>query len=221
MCVTDTPTNVSARVLSPRSVEVTWNPSPPLTNVTSYIIFYTTTVSYAVNGNMTVIGSNTTNAIVTDLEENTPYTIIVRAISARGVISGDSNEVSVTTYTNGKRYIIMMTKNIISYNSVVPSSPPVNVILMSAHPASLDLSWQPPPEIDQNGPITGYEIQYTMVGSNVIMNETISSGNMYTITELRPFVNYSVVMAAITVNGTGPFSSPVIELSGHEGKGVL
>ena len=107
------------------------------------------------------------------------------------------------------------------YNSVVPSSPPVNIIVMSAHPGSLELSWQPPPEIDQNGPITGYEIQYTMVGSNVTMDEIISSGNMYTITELLPFVNYSVVMAAITVNGTGPFSSPVIELSGHEGKGII
>ena len=107
------------------------------------------------------------------------------------------------------------------YNSIVPSSPPVNVTVMSAHPGSLDLSWQPPPEIDQNGPITGYEIQYTRVGSTGTMDEVISSRNMYTITELLPFVNYSVIMAAITVNGTGPFSAPVIELSGHEGKGVL
>ena len=92
---------------------------------------------------------------------------------------------------------------------------------MSAHPGSLELSWQPPPEIDQNGPITGYEIQYTNVESNVTMNEIISSGNTYAITELLPFDNYSVVMAAITINGTGPFSTPVTELSGHEGKGSL
>ena len=116
MCITDAPTNVSARVLSPRSVEVTWNPShPSFTNVTSYIIFYTTTAAYAVNGNMTVIGSNTTDATLTDLEENTPYTITIQAISARGVISGDSNEVSVTTYTDGKRciHVIIMTENVI------------------------------------------------------------------------------------------------------------
>ena len=116
MFVTDAPNDVSARVLSPRSVEVTWNRShPSLTNVTSYIIFYTTMASYAVNGNMTVNGSSTTNATLTDLEENTPYTITIQAISAREVISGDSNEVSVTTYTDGKGcvHIIIMTENVI------------------------------------------------------------------------------------------------------------
>ena len=97
-------------------MEVTWNPShPSFTNVTSYNISYTTTASYAVNGNLTVIGSNTTDATLTDLEENTPYTITIQAISARGVISGDSNEVSVTTYTDGKGcvHIIIMTENVI------------------------------------------------------------------------------------------------------------
>ena len=116
MCITDAPTNVSARVLSPRSVEVTWNPShPSLTDVTSYIISYTTTAAYAVNGNLTVIGSSTTDATLTDLEENTQYTITIQAISAREVISGDSNEVSVTTYTDGKRcvHIIIMPGNVV------------------------------------------------------------------------------------------------------------
>ena len=106
------------------------------------------------------------------------------------------------------------------YNSIVPSSPPVNITVMSAHPESLELSWQPPPEIYRNGPIIGYEIQYTMVGSTVAMDEVIGSRNAYTIIELLPFVNYSIVIAAITVNGTGPFSAPVIELSGPEGKGI-
>ena len=39
------PTNVRAIVLTPRSVEVTWDPSPsPI--ITSYLISYTTTASY-------------------------------------------------------------------------------------------------------------------------------------------------------------------------------
>ena len=91
---------------------------------------------------------------------------------------------------------------------------------MSAHPGSLNISWEPPPEIDQNGPITDYVIRYSRVGSNVTMNETVTSRRIYTITELLPFVNYSVQIAAVNVKGTGPYSDPVVELSGHEGREI-
>ena len=103
--VTDAPTNVMAMVLTPRSVMVTWTPSHPITNVTMYIIHYITTVSYTDSGNMTVNGINTTTGNLTDLEENTPYTITVQAVSYRGgmmLLSGFSNEVSVITFTDGK-----------------------------------------------------------------------------------------------------------------------
>ena len=105
-------------------------------------------------------------------------------------------------------------------NSTVPSAPPANITVMSAHPGSLNISWEPPEEINQNGPITDYVIRYSRVGSNVTMDEIVTSSNIYTITELYPFVNYSVEMAATNVNGTGPFSNPIVELSGHEGEDI-
>ena len=101
-CATDAPTNVSATVLTPRSVAVTWNPSHSLTNVTGYVISYTTTASYTVGGNVTINGRTTTRGNLTNLEENTPYTITVQAISSTGLISDNSNVVLVTTYTDGK-----------------------------------------------------------------------------------------------------------------------
>ena len=97
----DVPCNVGATVLTPRSVRVTWNPSPLLSNSTGYLITYITNVLYTNDGNVTVNGSNTLSAILTDLEENTLYTITVQAISVDG-ISNKSNEVSVTTYTDGR-----------------------------------------------------------------------------------------------------------------------
>ena len=106
------------------------------------------------------------------------------------------------------------------YNSIVPTSAPINIMAMSVHPESLYISWEPPPKIDQNGPITDYVILYSRVGSNVI-DDIITSRSTYTITELFPFVNYSVEIAAMNVNGTGPFSDPVIELSGDEGKEIM
>lgn len=101
-CVTDAPTNVIATALTSRSVEVTWNPSHQAANVISYVITYTTTASYAFNGSMMISGRNTTRGTLTNLQENTPYTITVQAMSGTGTISGSSNEVLVTTYTDGK-----------------------------------------------------------------------------------------------------------------------
>ena len=102
------------------------------------------------------------------------------------------------------------------YNSTVPSSSPLNVMVTIVNPASLEVSWQPPLEINHNGPISGYVIQYTRVGSSDTMSVNVTSGVSHTITGLVPYVNYSVVVAAVNVNGTGPFSNPMIKMSGED-----
>jgi len=91
---------------------------------------------------------------------------------------------------------------------------------MSVHPRSINVSWEPPPEGEQNGEITGYVIHYTRVGSNNTMRDVITTGSRTTLalSGLDAFVNYLVEVAARTVNGTGPFSDPMIEESGHEGE---
>ena len=104
------------------------------------------------------------------------------------------------------------------YNSTVPSSPPRNVMVTSVDPASLMVSWQQPPTADRNGPITGHVIQYTRVGSSDMMSVTVTSGTTRTISGLVAYVDYSVTVAAMTVNGTGPFSSPVAGRSGEDSK---
>ena len=94
------------------------------------------------------------------------------------------------------------------YNSTVPSSPPQNVIVTSVNPTSLMVSWKSPLEIYHNGPITGHVIQYTRVGSSDMMSVTVTSGTTLTISGLVGYVDYSVIVAAMTINGTGPFSDP-------------
>ena len=102
------------------------------------------------------------------------------------------------------------------YNPTVPSSPPQNITVISELPGSLHVSWQPPPEIDQNGPLVGYVIRLAMngigdmVGSGGEIIEAITGGLTYTLTGLSLLINYSIQVAAITVNGTGPFSAAVI-----------
>ena len=57
-----------------------------------------------------------------------------------------------------------------------------------------------------------------MVGSGGEINETITSGDTYILTGLSLLVNYSVQVAATTINGTGPFSTSVIVMPIYGGK---
>ena len=101
----------------------------------------------------------------------------------------------------------------------MPSSPPQDVMVESHNPASLMVSWRSPMQRNRNGPITGHVIQYTRVGSSDIMSVNVTSGTTYTISGLVAYDNYSVIVAAMTVNGTGPFSDPpVLGRSGEDGK---
>ena len=90
----------------------------------------------------------------------------------------------------------------------------------SHNPASLMVSWDPPVLRDRNGPITGYVIQYTVVGSSDTMSMNVNGDiRVIIIPELVVYVNYSVIVAAMTVNGTGPFSDPpVVGRSGEDGE---
>ena len=93
---------MSAIVLSSHSIWITWLSSTS-DSITGYLISYTTIASYASGGNLTVVGgSTTTNATLTNLEEDTLYTITVQATTSDNRMSVNSNEVSVRTYTDGK-----------------------------------------------------------------------------------------------------------------------
>ena len=82
-------------------VEVTWSPSSS-SGVTGYLISYTTTAQYVdTDDRSRSIIVTTTSGTLTDLEEDTLYTITVQATSDNRM-SANSNEVSVRTYTDGK-----------------------------------------------------------------------------------------------------------------------
>ena len=213
------PTNIRVTLISPSSVEVTWDQFSS-NIVIGYLISYSTNASYISETDRMrsamVTGRSTTSVTLTNLEENTPYTITVRSDSSDG-FSAPSDVVSVTTLSDGKLCIICERSS--CYNSTVPSSPPQSVMVTSVNPSSLRVSWQPPPEIDRNGVITGYVIEYTRSGINNTV--TATSGTTDTISALIPFVEYSVTVAAMTINGTGPYSNPpVLGTSGEDGRSI-
>ena len=84
-------------MLTPHSIEVTWTVSLS-SDVTGYLISYTTDAEYTSGGSMMVSGAMHT---LTELEEGTVYAIGVRATTNDGRMSGNV-VVSITTYTDGK-----------------------------------------------------------------------------------------------------------------------
>ena len=105
------------------------------------------------------------------------------------------------------------------YNSTAPSSPPQNITVIGINPASLNISWEPPLEIDQNGPLIGYVFHYNGIAPNKLtLSFNITTDNRYTISGLVPFINYSVIVAAANGRGTGVLSDPVIGKSGEDSK---
>jgi len=92
-------------MLTATSVVVMWEQSPS-TDVTGYLISYSTNASYISKSDrmrsMIVTGRSTTTVTLTNLEENTPYTITVQSDSTSDGLSAPSGVVSVTTLTDGK-----------------------------------------------------------------------------------------------------------------------
>jgi len=84
----------------------------------------------------------------------------------------------------------------------------------------LSVTYRPPDGSLRNGDVSGYVIRYTRVGSGVFQMITVDGGGLRAsiIPGLVAFANYSIEVAAVNVNGTGPFSDPVIGLSGQDSK---
>ena len=94
------PTNVNAVTLSPRSIEVTWD--PPVANVddvTGYVISYDGVEIFAGDGSETV-DQSTTSTTINGLEEFISYDITIQAMYS--TINVPSSSRIVMTWSDGK-----------------------------------------------------------------------------------------------------------------------
>ena len=88
-------------MLSSRSIQITWSPSPS-DNVTGYLISYSTTDPFTSRGSVTVNSDSVISHTLTNLEEGTLCTITVQAVDNKNRTSANSSEVSKATYTASK-----------------------------------------------------------------------------------------------------------------------
>ena len=70
------------------------------------------------------------------------------------------------------------------------------------------LSWQPPPVEDQNGDVTGYILNITVLETRE-SEEVLTESTSYTFDTVTPNTLYTAAVAAQTSAGRGPFSATV------------
>ena len=91
------------------------------------------------------------------------------------------------------------------YNSV-PTGSPLNVTTTSVNATALLVTWVAPSADLQNGIIIQYRINLTESETGVITYFTVLNILQTTLTDLHPYYNYQVTVAAITI-GLGPYST--------------
>ena len=79
------------------------------------------------------------------------------------------------------------------------------------------VSWDEVPCSGQNGPITGYLLYYTNTIFSDTINITGGDNRSYTLTEVRPYTNYTVTVSAYNDVGTGPTSDNRIQQTEQAG----
>ena len=100
--------------------------------------------------------------------------------------------------------------------STAPASSPLNVMTESRSSTSIDVSWEEVDPIDQNGIIITYEVCYEPLETfdDVIMKETMNTTNIsYELYGLEEFVVYNISVRAYTIEGPGPYSDAVLEMT--------
>ena len=86
-----------------------------------------------------------------------------------------------------------------------PSAAPNSVSVSDVTSSSITVHWGAVPCIHRNGNITGYSVQYGVLGSGSILVISVSGGSVtqVTISNLISSTFYSIQVAAVNSEGTG------------------
>ncbi|KAL1023895.1 hypothetical protein UPYG_G00048650 [Umbra pygmaea] len=133
----------------------------------------------------------TTSYLMKNLKPFSSYTFQLAARSKHG-IGAYTNEVTTDT------------------PQTHPSAPPQGVTCSSPSSTSLLVSWDPPPPEYQNGIITGYSIQYSIMEGQNRTSRQVSGippgSSPYLLENLEKWSEYGITVRALTEAGEGPES---------------
>ena len=92
-----------------------------------------------------------------------------------------------------------------------PSSPPSSVTVTGVTSSTISVQWGSMPCIHQNGDITGYSVQYEVMGSGNTQTIPVSGATttQTIISGLNPSTTYSIEVAAVNSAGTGVYNDAI------------
>ncbi len=90
----------------------------------------------------------------------------------------------------------------------VPSGAPVNVRAIAATSRTVQVTWDPLPASQQNGPMLHYVVMVMVEQTHATFTLNVTSTSTI-IPNVHPSYNYSIKVAAATTVNTGPFSRPL------------
>ena len=96
---------------------------------------------------------------------------------------------------------------------IAPSGEVQNLTVIEVNSRGMVVSWSSPVTDLQNGVIISYRVVVT--GYNAVLNTTTES-RQYSISNVFPFVIYTVSVSAINTAGEGP-STSINQTTGSEG----
>ena len=81
--------------------------------------------------------------------------------------------------------------------------------------STITVQWGEVPCADQNGAVTGYSVQYRVIGSGNTQTATVNGADVTqtTIENLMSSTTYSIEVAAVNSGGTGEYSDPRNQLT--------
>ncbi len=90
----------------------------------------------------------------------------------------------------------------------MPTSSPTDLVVIILNSTAVQIFWNLPPISEQNGVIIKYNVSVTDVETEE-MFFLISFPTDVTFGEMQPYTMYYCSVAAYTLVGSGPFTSPV------------
>ena len=156
-----------------------------------------------------------TSYIIEGLREGTGYTIAVSATNSAGTspsdsVTGETEELGALMCV----HCIMKIQCPLCTSLTAPSAAPTSVRTSSDSSSSITVQWGMVPCIHRNGDITGYTVQYGVMGSGRTQTMSVSGGDasLTTISGLRPATTYFIQVAAVNNAGIGLYSAPINQL---------